>query len=86
MAEDADVVLAVGSRLQDFTTGSWSLFKNDSLKIIGLNTQAFDAAKHEALPLVSDARVGLDALSAGLGSHKVDAAGRRRQPTARRNG
>ncbi len=73
MAEDADVVLAVGSRLQDFTTGSWSLFKNDNLKIIGLNTQAFDAAKHEALPLVSDARVGLDALSAGLGSHKVDA-------------
>jgi len=74
MAEDADVVLAVGSRLQDFTTGSWSLFKNDDLKIIGLNTQAFDAAKHEALPLVSDARVGLDALSAALGSHKVDTA------------
>ncbi|CAN7270015.1 3D-(3,5/4)-trihydroxycyclohexane-1,2-dione acylhydrolase (decyclizing) [Pararhizobium sp. LjRoot255] len=72
LAEAADVVLAVGSRLQDFTTGSWALFKNDDLKIIGLNVQAFDAAKHEGLPLVSDARVGLEALSAGLGSHKAD--------------
>ena len=73
MAEDADVVLAVGSRLQDFTTGSWALFKNDDLKIIGLNVQAFDAAKHEALPLVADARVGLEALGAGLGAYKADA-------------
>ncbi len=74
LAEEADVVLAVGSRLQDFTTGSWALFKNDDLKIIGLNVQAFDAAKHEGLPLVSDARVGLEALSAGLGSHRADEA------------
>lgn len=74
LAEEADVVLAVGSRLQDFTTGSWALFKNDDLKIVGLNVQAFDAAKHEGLPLVSDARVGLEALSAGLGSHKADEA------------
>jgi len=74
LAEEADIVLAVGSRLQDFTTGSWALFKNDDLKIIGLNVQAFDAAKHEGLPLVSDARVGLEALSSGLGSHKADEA------------
>lgn len=73
LTETADVVLAVGSRLQDFTTGSWALFKNDGLKIIGLNVQPFDAAKHEALPLVADAREGLEALSAALGSHKVDA-------------
>ncbi len=74
LTEVADVVLAVGSRLQDFTTGSWALFKNDGLKIIGLNVQPFDAAKHEALPLVADAREGLEALSAGLGSHEADAA------------
>jgi TPP-dependent trihydroxycyclohexane-1,2-dione (THcHDO) dehydratase len=46
LAEQADLVLAVGSRLQDFTTGSWALFKADNVKIIGLNTQVFDAYKH----------------------------------------
>ena len=66
LAEEADLVLAVGTRLQDFTTGSWALFKNDDLRIIGLNTQAFDAHKHRALPLVADARAGLEALNAAL--------------------
>ncbi|WDR04805.1 3D-(3,5/4)-trihydroxycyclohexane-1,2-dione acylhydrolase (decyclizing) [Devosia rhodophyticola] len=66
LAEDADVVLAVGTRLQDFTTGSWALFKNEALKIIGLNTQIFDAAKHRALPLIADAQVGLDALNTAM--------------------
>jgi 3D-(3,5/4)-trihydroxycyclohexane-1,2-dione acylhydrolase (decyclizing) len=56
LAEEADVVLAIGTRLQDFTTGSWALFKNDDLKIVGLNVQPFDAHKHRALPLVADAR------------------------------
>jgi 3D-(3,5/4)-trihydroxycyclohexane-1,2-dione acylhydrolase (decyclizing) len=45
LAEQADVVLAVGTRLQDFTTGSWALFQNDRKAIIGLNTQLFDATK-----------------------------------------
>jgi 3D-(3,5/4)-trihydroxycyclohexane-1,2-dione acylhydrolase (decyclizing) len=70
LAEEADLVLAVGSRLQDFTTGSWALFKAEKVEIVGLNTQAFDAGKHRALPLVADARVGLEALSAGLGDWK----------------
>jgi 3D-(3,5/4)-trihydroxycyclohexane-1,2-dione acylhydrolase (decyclizing) len=67
LAEEADVVLAVGSRLQDFTTGSWALFKNDALTLIGLNVQPFDAMKHRALPLVADARIGLEALDKALG-------------------
>ncbi|MGN6486810.1 MAG: 3D-(3,5/4)-trihydroxycyclohexane-1,2-dione acylhydrolase (decyclizing) [Devosia sp.] len=66
LAEQADVVLAVGSRLQDFTTGSWALFKAEGVKIIGLNTQTFDAGKHRALPLVADAKAGLEALDARL--------------------
>jgi 3D-(3,5/4)-trihydroxycyclohexane-1,2-dione acylhydrolase (decyclizing) len=66
IAAEADVVLAVGTRLQDFTTGSWSLFGNPDRRIIGLNTQAFDSAKHRALPLVADARVGLAALDTDL--------------------
>jgi 3D-(3,5/4)-trihydroxycyclohexane-1,2-dione acylhydrolase (decyclizing) len=67
LAEQADVVLAVGSRLQDFTTGSWALFKADGVKIVGLNAQLFDAGKHRALPLVADAKAGLEALDAKLG-------------------
>jgi 3D-(3,5/4)-trihydroxycyclohexane-1,2-dione acylhydrolase (decyclizing) len=68
LCEDADVVLAVGTRLQDFTTGSWALFKNPEKTIIGLNTQVFDATKHRALPLIADARAGLEELSADLGA------------------
>jgi 3D-(3,5/4)-trihydroxycyclohexane-1,2-dione acylhydrolase (decyclizing) len=73
LAEEADVVLAVGTRLQDFTTGSWALFHNDAVKLVALNTQPFDAAKHAAQSLVADAKVGLEALSAGLGSWKAPA-------------
>ena len=71
LAEQADVVLAVGSRLQDFTTGSWALFKADGVKIVGLNAQLFDAGKHSALPLVADAKAGLEALDAQLGGLEV---------------
>src|SRR5690606_21382681 len=74
LAEEADVVLAVGTRLQDFTTGSWALFKNEDVKIIGLNVQPFDAHKHNALPMVGDARVGLQALDAALMGWQVDSA------------
>jgi 3D-(3,5/4)-trihydroxycyclohexane-1,2-dione acylhydrolase (decyclizing) len=66
LAGEADVILAVGTRLQDFTTGSWSIFKNESARIVGLNAQAFDAGKHAALLLVADAKVGLEQLEAGL--------------------
>jgi 3D-(3,5/4)-trihydroxycyclohexane-1,2-dione acylhydrolase (decyclizing) len=74
LAEEADVVLAVGTRLQDFTTGSWALFKNDDLRIVGLNVQVFDAHKHRALPLVADARAGLDALDQALTGWQADEA------------
>ena len=68
LAAEADLVLAVGTRLQDFTTGSWALFANQTMRIIGLNTQVFDAGKHRARPLVADAKAGLDALAAALGA------------------
>ncbi|PVE24305.1 3D-(3,5/4)-trihydroxycyclohexane-1,2-dione acylhydrolase (decyclizing) [Microvirga sp. KLBC 81] len=71
LAEEADVVIAVGTRLQDFTTGSWALFKNPKRRIVGLNVQAFDATKHNALPLVADARVGLEELGRALGGWKA---------------
>jgi 3D-(3,5/4)-trihydroxycyclohexane-1,2-dione acylhydrolase (decyclizing) len=74
LAAEADVVLAVGTRLQDFTTGSWTIFRNEELRLIGLNAARFDAGKHRALPLVADAREGLAELGAALESWKADAA------------
>ena len=52
------MILAVGTRLQDFTTGSWTVFDSQAI-FIGLNAARFDAVKHRALPVVSDAREGL---------------------------
>jgi 3D-(3,5/4)-trihydroxycyclohexane-1,2-dione acylhydrolase (decyclizing) len=69
---EADVVLAVGTRLQDFTTGSWTLF-DQCAQLIGLNAARFDASKHRALPIVCDALEGLDALDAALGAWRADA-------------
>ncbi len=66
---EADLVLAVGTRLQDFTTGSWSLFKNPDHRRISLNVAAYDATKRGAEPLQADARVGLQELTAALGDH-----------------
>lgn len=71
LAAEADLVLAVGTRLQDFTTGSWALFGAAGKTIIGLNVQPFDAGKHRALPLVADAREGLAELAEAIGRWKA---------------
>jgi len=65
IAGAADVVLAVGTRLQDFTTGSWTVFAPNA-RLIGLNVGRHDAAKHLSLPVVGDARLGLKALGDAL--------------------
>ena len=61
VAKLADVILAVGTRLQDFTTGSWTAFSHDA-KIIGMNVGRHDAAKHLSLTVVGDAKLSLPAL------------------------
>ncbi|CAI9408301.1 3D-(3,5/4)-trihydroxycyclohexane-1,2-dione hydrolase [Pleomorphomonas sp. T1.2MG-36] len=71
LAADADLVLAIGTRFQDFTTGSWALFKSGDLKIVALNVASYDTTKHNAAPLVADAKVGLGLLSQGLGGWKA---------------
>jgi 3D-(3,5/4)-trihydroxycyclohexane-1,2-dione acylhydrolase (decyclizing) len=76
LAAQADLVLAVGTRLQDFTTGSWALFADPSRHIVSLNVQPFDSAKHHAQPLVCDAKAGLAALSETLGDHRASRAWR----------
>jgi 3D-(3,5/4)-trihydroxycyclohexane-1,2-dione acylhydrolase (decyclizing) len=76
LAAEADVVLAVGTRLQDFTTGSWTLFPPDA-RFIGLNTARFDAVKHQSLAVVGDARVSLEELGAALGDWAAPASWRK---------
>jgi 3D-(3,5/4)-trihydroxycyclohexane-1,2-dione acylhydrolase (decyclizing) len=66
LAANADVVLAVGTRLQDFISGSNTLFKG---QVIQLNVQPMDAIKYRAQGLLSDARLGLQALSSHLAGY-----------------
>ena len=65
VAEKADVILAVGTRLQDFTTGSWTAFAKDA-QIIAVNAARHDAGKHMSLPVVGDAKLSLIALTDAL--------------------
>jgi 3D-(3,5/4)-trihydroxycyclohexane-1,2-dione acylhydrolase (decyclizing) len=71
LAADADVVVAVGTRLQDFTTGSWSVFKNPRIQLVSVNVGRFDATKHHAVSVVGDARVSLEALNEALGDYRA---------------
>ena len=71
LAAKADVVLSVGSRLQDFTTGSNSLMGG---QVIALNVQPHDLVKHGAIPLMADALTGIEALGAGMAGYGTDKA------------
>ena len=66
LAAEADVVLALGTRLSDFTTASRTLFRAPELTLIGANVSPFDASKHQAEPLVGDALEVLRGLEAAL--------------------
>lgn len=72
VAGRADLVIGIGTRLQDFTTGSRTLFSG--AKLVSLNAQPHDAAKHGGVSLVADAKVALDALTSALGDYRADAA------------
>ena len=69
VAEQADVVIAVGTRLQDFTTGSWSVFRDPDVRFVGINTASWDAHKQGALAVLGDAKVTLEAIDAALGDY-----------------
>ena len=75
LARTADLVLAVGTRLQDFTTGSWSLFQNPDAKLVSINAASFDANKHDAVAVVGDARTTLEELDTALGDRIFAAPG-----------
>lgn len=72
LAREADLVIAIGTRLSDFTTASKTAFQNPEVRFININIAEFDAAKHSALPLVADARETLTELTNALENYKVD--------------
>lgn len=68
VADQADVVISVGTRLQDFITASHSLFQNPEVRFVHLNVNSFDAHKMGSLPVVGDARLSLTAIASRLSS------------------
>lgn len=74
IAKDADVVIAVGSRMSDFTTSSKWLYQNENVKFVTINNSRFHAYKMDAVKAVGDAKVTIEALSEKLRSrHYVSA-------------
>jgi 3D-(3,5/4)-trihydroxycyclohexane-1,2-dione acylhydrolase (decyclizing) len=74
LACEADLVIGVGTRYSDFTTASMTAFQNPAVRFVNINTAEFDACKVAAIPLVADARVVLERLTAALAGYHVDAA------------
>ena len=72
VAEQADLVIGIGTRYSDFTSSSNSLFQNPDVQFININVKEFDAFKKGALPLVGDAKVTLDELHQLLDGYEVD--------------
>ena len=72
-ARDADVVIAIGTRLSDFTTASKTAFQNPDVRFININVAEFDAFKHAGLPLIADARAALGHLAGALSGYSTDA-------------
>ena len=85
IAAEADLVIAVGTRLGDFTTASKTAFRNPAAKIVTINVNSFDAGKMAAAPLVCDARAGLEALTAILEERGYSAGYRKEIETANRD-
>lgn len=71
VADDADLVLGVGTRLQDFTTGSWSVFKNPKVRFVSINAARWDAHKQMSHPVIGDALASLEAIDERLGDYRA---------------
>ena len=74
ITENADLVLAIGTRLQDFVTGSWSTFRNPDMQLVTINVARFDAIKHRAVAVIADARDSIIALDEELGDFSTTSA------------
>ena len=71
LAKKTDLAIAIGTRLADFTTGSWANFENPNFGLVSLNITRYDANKHLAQAIIGDAKVSLIDLSQALGNWKA---------------
>ncbi len=73
LARDADLVIAVGTRLGDFTTMSKTAFANPAVRFVAINVCELDAFKHSAIPIIADARIALEELGDALSGYSTGA-------------
>ena len=73
LAAQADVVIGIGTRYSDFTTASRTAFQYPGVRFVNLNIAAFDAGKNAGIPVVADARRGIEALTDALAGYQVEA-------------
>jgi 3D-(3,5/4)-trihydroxycyclohexane-1,2-dione acylhydrolase (decyclizing) len=71
-AAAADLVIGIGTRYSDFTTASKTAFRNPAVRFVNSNVADFDAAKHNGIRLVGDARVALERLTEAVAGWSVD--------------
>jgi 3D-(3,5/4)-trihydroxycyclohexane-1,2-dione acylhydrolase (decyclizing) len=71
-AREADLVIAIGTRLSDFTTASKTAFQNPEVRFININANETDAHKHAGLPVIADARAAIEQVGAAVSGHRVD--------------
>ena len=71
LAKQTDMAIAIGTKLGDFTTGSWANFENSAFQLVSINVARFDANKHLAQSVIGDAKVSLKELSLALGNWKA---------------
>jgi 3D-(3,5/4)-trihydroxycyclohexane-1,2-dione acylhydrolase (decyclizing) len=67
LAKETDLAICIGTKLADFTTGSWANFENPQFKLVSINIARHDANKHLADAVIGDAKVSLIELSNALG-------------------
>ncbi|PJF20243.1 MAG: 3D-(3,5/4)-trihydroxycyclohexane-1,2-dione acylhydrolase (decyclizing), partial [Phototrophicales bacterium] len=72
LAREADLVIGIGTRYSDFTSASKTAFSNENVRFININVAEFDAYKHNALPLVGDAKVTLEELIEMLDGYSTE--------------
>ena len=72
MAEEADLIIGIGTRYTDFTTASKTAFQNPEVKFININVAEFDVYKQSALPIIGDAKVCLEEILDALGEYEVE--------------
>lgn len=71
LADEADLIIGIGTRYSDFTTASHTQFKNPDVRFVNVNVKAFDAVKNGGEMLVADAREALVDLTAALEGYRV---------------